>query len=221
MSWEDANGQPQRRAPPSPAAAAAMSCVVASSARALFADLVRKATDELNTTLSPVALTYVIELLDARLRAPHTDDSFEDRSLGAALLRARCQVGSARVEGLRAVGDSSLFIAGFFGDSLRGRGLSERYYEQIGSEAYGTLANSLCSESDRAGWSLLFGELSAGFVGLVELLGEVGDLSRAQDSIDLLGIYSHYLDTGSRRDCRRLLRRGVVPLVPDGWEREQ
>ena len=192
-----------------------------SSPRALFADLVRRATEELGTSLSPMAISYVVELLEAELRAPASDDPTRGQGLGEALLRARCEVGAGQIASLRAVGDRSLFTAGFFGDHLWKRGLSESYYQQVGCEAYATLSGRLAGCGDARGWPELFGELSSSFANLVDLLGEVGDRTRAEDTGDLLRIYSRYLETGSRRERRRLLRRGVAPIEADVWGRAQ
>lgn len=198
-----------------------MSAVVRSSSRSLFADLIRRASEELEAPLSPMAIRYVVELLDERVRWPASEDPAADLSLGEALLAARGEVGRARVARLRAVGDGSLFVAGFFGDSLWKRGLSDGYYHQIGCEAYGSLSSCLAGASAGSGWPALFRELAECFPSLVELLGEVGDRTRGPDRGDMLRVYTHYLETGSRRDRGRLLRRGIVPVEGDAWKQPQ
>jgi hypothetical protein len=204
-----------------PGANSPMSAVVRSSARALFADLIRQATVELDAALSPMAVAYLVELLEARVSCPAPEDPTSDQSLGHALLLARGEAGRARVALLRAVGDRSLFEAGFFADSLWRRGLSDGYYEQIGCEAYHSLSSCLARDSADSCWPALFGELAESFPSLVELLGEVGDQTRGSDCGDLLRIYSRYLETGSRRDRARLLRRGIVPVSGERWKEPQ
>lgn len=191
-----------------------MTGVVHSSSRALFADLVRRATDEQAARLSPMAVTYLVELLEARVRAPgpESGERWECDTLAEALLAARLEQGTTRARRLRAVGDRTLFVAGFFGDSLRRRGPGEGYYCQIGCAAYDSLSRCLGRGYEQA-WSALFHELSQHFQSLVELLGDVGDRTRP-DGVDVvLRLYELYLASGSERDRRRLLRRGV-PVQP-------
>ena len=46
---------------------------------------------------------------------------------------------------------------------------------------------------------------------LVEVLSEVGDRTRSRGPGFMLRLYERYLESGSERDRRRLLRAGCMP----------
>ena len=194
--------------------------MVCSSSRALFADLLRRATDQRRAELSPVAATYLVELLEARVRVPEPDaGAGREATLGEALMTAHLEEGQARLTRLRAVGDHSLFVAGFFGDSLRRHGPDEAYYRQIGRCAYDSLSRCLAARNSDHAWPALFRELSQRFSSIVELLESVSDDARPERDVDLVRFYEQYLETGNDRDRRRLLRRGVLaaPTATREW----
>ena len=69
-------------------------------------------------------------------RSPAADDE----PLGVRLAKALQAAGSQQRDGLRQVGDHSLFISGFFADSLNRSLVDVDYYIQLGECAYGSLA---------------------------------------------------------------------------------
>jgi hypothetical protein len=187
----------------------------ARSIRELFAELLSGAAEQLGAQPSPLASSYLLELLEERLRRPGGMGRAREgeRGLGEALLEARQERGARRVEKLRALGDRALFVAGVFGESLCRNLVDIDYYGQIGRAAYADVSLSLAVHTREATWPGLFRELAEDFPTFVDLLAEVGDRTRARQA-DLLRVYDRYVRTGSERDRRRLVRRGVVPLAP-------
>jgi hypothetical protein len=181
--------------------------------RAVFAELVSSALWETRVQPSPMAIAYLIELLDSRVRAaePVGDDAAEETTLAESLLVARLHAGVARLRRLRNLGDRALFVAGFFGDSLSRSVVDIDYYGDVGRAAYASLAESLARQVGERTWTGLYIELSHRFGEFVDVLAEVGDRTRAGRSEDLLRLYERYLRTGSPRDRGRLLRLGQVP----------
>jgi hypothetical protein len=181
--------------------------------RAVFAELVASALWETRVQPSPMAIAYLIELLDSRVRtaAPPADEAAEESTLAEALLAARLQAGTPRLRRLRNLGDRALFIAGFFGDSLSRSVVDIDYYGDVGRAAYANLAESLGRQVTEKTWTGLYLELAQRFDEFVDVLAEVGDLTRSGGTEDLLRLYERYLRTGSPRDRGRLLRRGQVP----------
>ena len=120
------------------------------------------------------------------------------KALGAAGIRQRHE--------LRSVGDLSLFISGYFSDSLNRSLVAVDYYVQLGEHAYGSLARH-----DDSVFGQVFDELSWKFVAFVDVLGEVRDRSALATNVDLLRLYERWLRTGSRRSAELLAARGIVP----------
>lgn len=195
------------------------------SSRALFSELLTAALAELGARPSPLAKSYLVELLEGWIRRPGPPGRFRegDPTLGEAFLEARRESGAGRMRKLRDLGDRALFVAGVFGDSLRRSLVDMDYVGQIGRAAYADVSTSLSRATREPTWPGLFGELARDFGCFVDVLAEVGDRTRAgaDGEVDLLRIYERYAATASERDRRRLIRRGVLPLAPETLRRWQ
>ncbi len=184
--------------------------------RVVFAELVAGALDRTRVEPTPLAATYLVDLLEDRVRLTHPPErpAGGEETLAEALLAARQLRGAARLRWLRGLGDRALFVAGFFGDSLDRRTVGIRYYADAGRLAYADLSSALVGRSTERAWSELFEELADRFPDFVDVLTEVGDSGRARQPGALLRLYDRYLRSGAERERRRLLRRGR--LVPAG-----
>ena len=131
-----------------------------------------------------------------------------DEPLGLRLVRAMSANGADQRQALRDVGDQSLFVAGFFSDSLARRLVDLDYYISLGGYAYGRLAQQ---EGDA--FADVYGEMAEKFVPLVDVLAEISERAALTSNRDLLRIYERWLRTGSRRASRLLAERGL-PSVP-------
>jgi hypothetical protein len=147
---------------------------------------------------------YVVQLLAGFLRRPADDES--DAPLALRLARALEAGGVSQRASLRQIGDDSLFISGFFSDSLRRKLVDVDYYVSIGGVAYTAL-----SRYETDAYSPVFAELADKFVGFVDVLSEVSERSYGSTNRDLLRLYERWLRTGSRRSGRLLVEQGVVP----------
>jgi hypothetical protein len=200
---------------------AARSLIAHTSPRALFAELVGGALQEIGPRPSPMATTYLIELLDERVRAPEPEEGAREGLLAEALLAARLAEGAERIAQLHRLGDRSLFLAGFFGDSLcRGRG-NRSYCAEVGRSAYAGLSTALASTLAERTWPRLFEELADRFPDFADVLSEVCEHVCPRGSEALVGLHRRYVESGSECDRRRLLRRGRnLPRRADGerWQ---
>jgi hypothetical protein len=120
--------------------------------------------------------------------------------------------GVAQRDGLRQVGDLSLFISGFFSDSLTRSLVDVDYYIQLGERAYGSLARQ--GRDDNFGD--VFDELSEKFHSFVDVLCEVSERTSLTSNSDLLRLYEKWLRTRSRRSGDLLAARGIVPNASVG-----
>src|ERR1043166_10206622 len=112
------------------------------------------------------------------------DGRWERKPLAFLLKEALEETGPTRVRMLRRLGDASLFVSGFFPDSLarRSSAVDVDYYIAMGGRAYDALAQQA---HERDLWS----ELSSRFRLLVDLLNAVSGRTLASPNAGLVRLY--------------------------------
>jgi hypothetical protein len=163
--------------------------------------------------LSPGTLVehYLVQLL-----AAYAAQTIPDDPLALKLAAAVDAAPRERRRGLREVGDTSLYVSGFWADSLADKLVDVDYYIELGGSAYGELARG------GAGWTgdplgAVFGELAENFVRFVEVLALVSRrTSRCASNEDVLRLYRSWQRTKSHAAAARLAALGVVPPKDDG-----
>jgi hypothetical protein len=113
---------------------------------------------------------------------------------------------------LQRIGDVSLFIAGFFADSLAHRLVDLDYYIYMGGNAYGSLSDEMRGSLRGRVLADIYRELARKFQTVVDILNEVRDGARQSSDVDLLRTYEVWLRTGSKRAESLLRQNGVVPM---------
>ena len=172
-----------------------------------FKEQVEGAMQRHRLTTSEWTAYYVVNLLSGFVSIERqASDGGADEPLGVRLARAMQLQGAARREELRRVGDSSLFVAGFFGDSLNRRLVDIDYYISLGEHAFGRL-----SQYDADAFADVYAEIAEKFVPLVDVLTDISERAALTSNTDVLRIYERWLRTGSRRDSDLLVERGLVP----------
>ena len=173
-----------------------------------FRELVESAMHHQHLDAHELTSFYVVNLLTGFIHLDRSPGG-DDQPLGVKLVKAMQAAGMAQRDALRQVGDVSLFISGFFADSLS-RGLVDvDYYIQLGERAYGSLAH----QGGRDSFGDVFEELSAKFSGFVDVLSEVSERTALTSNTDLLRLYEKWQRTGSRRSGDLLAARGIVPTA--------
>ena len=173
-----------------------------------FKEQVEAACERQHLHPQPLTSYYVVTLLSdfAHLgKTSVTDAVGSNEPLGLKLLRALDSGGTTQRLGLKQVGDASLFISGFFSDSLRRTLVDVDYYVSLGGYAY----RSLVSSEDTL--SPIFAELSDKFVCFVDVLADVSARTSLTNDTDLLRLYEKWMRTGSRRNGDLLAEKGIVP----------
>jgi hypothetical protein len=176
------------------------------SALEFFKEQVEGAMTRQHLQTSEWTAYYVVRLLAGYVAAGRENAAFDRQPLGLRLAHALQSEGAAQREGLRSVGDASLFVAGFFSDSLHRRLIDSDYYIAVGANAYGRLAGD-----DQDAFADVFGEMADKFVPLVDVLAEISDRASLSSNRELLRLYDRWLRTGSRRDGSLLAERGLLP----------
>jgi hypothetical protein len=184
----------------------AESLVRALSPTEYFRELVESAMQNQRVSANKMTSFYVVNLLAAFVHLDRSPAAGEDEPLGVRLARAMQTAGVAQRDGLRKVGDLSLFISGFFSDSLNRSLVDVDYYIQLGGYAYGSLAR----QGDEA-LGEVFDELAGKFAAFVDVLGEVSERTALTSNADVLRLYEKWLRTKSRRSGDLLAARGIVP----------
>jgi hypothetical protein len=175
------------------------------SAVEFFRELVDGALAHQHVAATELTAYYIVQLLTGFLARRATDPA-EDEPLAVRLAQALERGGLQQRAGLRQVGDISLFLSGFFADSLQRKLVDIDYYVSIGGYAYNALSRV---EADTL--SPVFAELAEKFVGFVDVLNEVSERTSCASNTDLLRLYERWLKTGSPRSGQLLVERGVVP----------
>jgi hypothetical protein len=152
---------------------------------------------------------YLVNLLCGFVRLDPS--GADDEALGVRLVKALQLPAAAQRNHLRRVGDTSLFISGFFSDSLKGGLVDIDYYIQLGERAYGSLALR-----PHDAFSDVFDELAAKFPVVVDVLNEVSEQSGLTSNTDVLRLYEKWLQTGSRRSGALLAAKGIIPSLYRG-----
>jgi hypothetical protein len=172
-----------------------------------FKELVEAALVRQRVSAGDLTEYYLVNLLCQYVRpdaAPHRAD--DGQPLAFRLARALDSGGLEQRARLRGVGDFSLFMSGFFPDSLARRAVDVDYYRALGECAYASL-----SRSDGEAFAEVFEELSRKFVAYMDVLSDISDRTTLASPADVLRTYEKWLRTGSERDGQRLIERGIVP----------
>jgi small basic protein len=171
-----------------------------------FKEMIEAALAHQRVQTDELTACYLVNLLAGFAVGEGQPDDGPHGPLGLALIAALERAGAARAAQLRKVGDRSLFISGFFSDSLKRQLADVDYYVSLGAYAY----HSLSHEEDEV-LGPVFAELGRKFVSFVDVLEEVSERSALMSNHDLLRLYEKWLRTGSRRGGNLLVERGIVP----------
>jgi len=181
------------------------------SIRDFFRDLLARAFENQRARVQPFTELYLVNLLheflaSEALYVQSDDGTWQQKPLAFLLKEALEEAGPARVRMLKRLGDTSLFISGFFPDSLTRRSslVDVDYYIAMGGRAYDAVARHAPEGS-------LWEELSDRFRLLVDILNEVSERTLASTETGVLRLYERWLRTGSDRLASMLARQGVVP----------
>jgi hypothetical protein len=170
-----------------------------------FRELVETAMEHQHLAVRDLTSFYLVNLLTGFVHFDRSAAATEE-PLGIRFARALQTGGNRQRDGLREVGDQSLFISGFFAESLNRSLVDIDYYIQLGEYAYASLAR----RGDPA-LGDVFDELAGKFSACVDVLGEVSERSALASNSDVLRLYEKWLRTRSRRSGDLLAERGIVP----------
>lgn len=188
-----------------------------------FKDLVRQGFVQRKLETFPHVETYLVDLLQHYLDAKNLFDPDYDeqgrkvpKTLAEMYLHANnSQDQVVKVELLKKLGDRSLYMSGFFGDSLQRKIVDVDYYVNMGGVAYATLAS--CVREDTT--AKVYSTISRRFIDFVDVLTYISHSSFIKSNESVLRLYDRYMTTGSELAREKLTEMGVLPMSQDQAKR--
>jgi hypothetical protein len=177
-----------------------MDVTLAASVDEYFHEVVTDALTAVDLDASEPASWYLVGLLGEMTRARLTDEP-----LGLKLASPPRDLGE-RVRTLKEVGDTSLYVAGFFAESLTRSLVDVDYYVGIGQSAYAQLARSLGGNHSL---SDIYEELAAKFPRFVDVIAEIRKRTDFATS-DVTRLYEIWLRTRDAWIEKKLRAVGVL-----------
>jgi hypothetical protein len=182
-----------------------------STVEAFFQDEVERAFRDEGLAPGVMVEHYVVRLLSG-----YAVQQIESTPLALRMLAAAEAPQPERRRQLRHIGDTSLYVSGFWSESLEGRLVDVDYYIEMGGSAYSELARAgLRANADPLGD--VFGELAVNFVRFVGALALISRrVATPTSDRDILRLYRQWQRTKSANAAARLAALGVVPAKGDG-----
>lgn len=170
-----------------------------------FMNLIQRKMNESKVSVSPEAKIYLSNLLQFYIFSDHLFEriSLSGKKHTITLAETYLQAASSSSSmknALKKVGDTSLYMTGFFRDSLKRKTISIDYYITMGRTAYTTLANLQNH--------FLFKELSDRFLDLMFILFRIQQHSSTKNSY-LLSLINQYMETNAPQVTTELMRYGM------------
>ncbi len=171
----------------------------AASVDGYFYEVLSESLEAVQVEATAPAGFYLVSLLGDFTRA-----RLPDVPLALRLAEAQHASPAERVKRLKEVGDTSLYIAGFFAESLSRKLVDTDYYIGLGRGAYAELAGQLSGSLTE-----VYGELAEKFPAFVDVLGEI---RRRVDfaGADLITLYEQWVRTRDAWIEKKLRALGVM-----------
>jgi hypothetical protein len=177
-----------------------------------FRSEVTRASSTLKVALGDDLEFYVVNLLVEFIDPSKISEAIGEQTVLDTPLVAMLQKASevARPEQkakiFKSLGDTSLYVAGFFQDFFNRKTFDISYYITMGSSAYDNVSTLM----DRRG--AIYSELSGNFSKLVDVMAEVASVSTKESNQNILAIYDRWTKYQSTRLRRILENAGIDPI---------
>jgi hypothetical protein len=181
-----------------------MDVTLAASVDEFFHEVVTEALDEVDLDASEPAGWYLVGLLGDFTRTRPTDEP-----LGIKLVEPSSDPGE-RVRTLKQVGDTSLYVAGYFAESLTRSLVDVDYYVGLGTNAYSQLARQL---GGRAHVTEVYAELADKFPRFVDVRAMVRkriSIAEMNATTDIGRLYEIWLRTRDAWVEKKLKDAGIL-----------
>lgn len=196
------------------------------SSKDFFTEAVRDGFKQRKLQVSPVVETYLVSVLEfyldtRNLYEPEFNEAGErqPQTLAEMFLSAQSpyKLSQERVGLLKKLADRTLYISGFFSDSLQRKIVDVDYYISMGESAYAQLAGFSREEAN----SLIYTTISKRFADCVDVLMFISHSTIPTTDKNILRLYEVYLRTGSGVAKSKLIELGVFAALSDGHQKKQ
>jgi hypothetical protein len=196
------------------------SLITQASLREYFHNELHEALNHQKIQAESETVCYLTNLLTMYARS---DELFEQTDYGVDIKPLAVTYSEAlsetsiqlRTRLMQRLGDTALFIAGVFADSLNRKVVDVDYYVAMGGTAYAQVSDSMRGYRAVKSLAGLFDELRKKFTAFVDVLNEVSERSHLSSDKDVLRLYELWMRTGSKRREAQLRALGIDP-VPAG-----
>lgn len=114
----------------------------------------------------------------------------------------------SRLEIYKKLGDTSLYISGFFSESFAKKLYDVDYYVDMGGSAY----ESLASIVEDSAYQQMYKDISRNFVSYMDVYSYISSKAGLNQQSNLLAQYEKFLQTGSKQAQENLLSQGIIPV---------
>lgn len=184
-----------------------MDVTLAASVDEYFHEVVTDALSAVDLDASQPASWYLVGLLGDFTKARLTDEP-----LGLKLA-APAEDAGERMKTLKQVGDTSLYVAGFFAESLSRSLVDVDYYVGLGQSAYAQLARSFGATRSNRSIGDVYEELAEKFPKFVDVLMQVRkrtNLAELNNTTDVGKLYEIWLRTRDEWVEKKLKAAGLI-----------
>lgn len=182
------------------------------SCKDYFAEVIDEGIEKTKFCPSQMARLYLLEILEQFLSSENLFEKKTDKESGSTgtlaemLLIATNEKQNVKINLLKKLGDTSLYMSGFLGDSLNYKLVDIDYYADIGCVAYQRLSKTINDSS----FQELYMEFATEFINFMDLLTFFSHKANIQTNTDLLRLYDRYIKTGSRIAEEFLKTKGLI-----------
>ena len=113
---------------------------------------------------------------------------------------------------LKSVGDTSLYVSGFFQDYFNKKTFNLEYFITIGINAYENVSHITRNQTNRLQTSLLYEKLAVKFPQLVEIVAILSDKFGDTKDLDIVATYERWVENKSERLLKKLNEQGIIPI---------
>lgn len=189
-----------------------------------FLELVTEAFEDRKIKTFPAAQKYLSQVLEFYVSSNNLFDEVNssgkktEGTLAESLLKAMNSEPALKFELLRKMADRSLYISGYFRNSLQRKLVDIDYYADMGGTAYAALADTVRLETT----AQIYREYSRRFLEFADALSYISAKTQTQNEDNLLRLYETYAKTGSEYARDQLLEKGLIshPINRDSLKKQ-
>ena len=188
------------------------------TSREFFYEKIKDATRQLNVTLDEHVEFYLVDLLTKFVTAEHIrgdgEDSDDILSTPLAFMLKRAMEASSDKQPFlyRRLGDTSLYVSGFFQDYFNRKTFDISYYINMGASAYEQAAALTKNQPRDDGLHETLEALARNFTKVVDVVAQASDLTAVHQDSNILVLYKRWNLSGSERLREILQKNGLEPI---------